>query len=644
MTAGPSDSLRNATEQGESPAFVPANPAEQRTRDDIVRVLSDFQTGLEAVKNLHAQRESLQIEILQRKTELAERDALLEAQKREFEAAVAKFEGQVKELESAREEHIRREQALQERTRELETRAAALEKDAVEHAQLIAAADEELSKSGTILESRARELASLADKLERQGKELADARAQLSTREADAARLRAELDLSVASARRTQQKSTDLAGETELLRREVSLLKELTSEYENLWHHERRHAAEMTLRAQSLAADAATGKTAAAELEQERASLGELERTLAALQGRLKSEIAQREEETQRAERAEAASKESAEKAKAREAQAEALNVKLTAAQAESVALREQLAQARRAPRNRSDQFNARRRERLKSYRAALRRQVLKLRKASDALGKRMEQVDQMLAQRSELAAARNRILEMERRVQKSKAKSRGAVVSLCAVGVLAILGGLSWAGARELAPAVYMAEVTVKADGRGRELNEAELQEWTRFHMELLNDPMFQEAAAERFQRQGLSALSTASAVTALINNSISADAVQDGEIKLILKGTGQDRTRRTLDAFGASVASFANAAQQRRIDGGATMIPAAARVDDRPIDRSQTIYALAMLAAGTLFASVLALWVWKKLSRVKSSFEHDTHLAAVLDDAHWADPRSQA
>lgn len=518
--SGPHDNLAEVSEQGSGPRFAPRNSAEQQTHDDILRVLSDFQAGLQSLKALHAQREALQAELLAQREELARRDRVFEEQR-------AAFERQVQELERARSEQSARERALEARTSELE-----------------AAVREHEARQGTS---------------------------------------RTERD-------------------------------------------------ELEARCESLEIKAAEGANLAMELEKERSHAEEVERALATAQGKLASETARRQEQEKRAEDAET-------RAAQNEKRAAELTAKLAQAQAEIETLRGALERARSAPRAKDTGFMARRRERLAKYRKAVRRQVLKVRKASEALGKRMEQVDQLLAQRAEMAQARQRIIEAEHRIERSKAKGRTAVVTLCSVAVVAVLGALSWVLAREIAPATYVAEATLKADGRGRELNEAELEEWKRYHMEVLGDPMFQDSAAERFARQGMLKLGTAAAVSGLITSTVHADSMAPGEVRLSMTGKGKDATRRTLEALAASVASYANAAQQRRIDGGSTVIPEPARVDDSPIDNTQTFYALAIMGVGTALAGMLAMMVWKRLASVKSRFEHDSQVASVLDEARWAD-----
>ncbi|MDI1290182.1 MAG: hypothetical protein PSX37_09590, partial [bacterium] len=280
------------------------------------------------------------------------------------------------------------------------------------------------------------------------------------------------------------------------------------------------------------------------------------------------------------------------------------------------------------------------RRARLQRYRDMVRANAVKVRKASEGLSKRFEQCEQVLSHRAELAAIRERVLEADRRSQRQKAGSRAATAVFCGIASLALLGGLSWALARQVAPARFIAESILVAEGRGRELNGAERAEWQRFHEALLKDPMFHETAAERFKRQGSLDLSTPSAIDELVTTSVTTESLGDGELRVRMTGLGADKTARTLDTFSASLASFANASQQRRIDGGATKISQPAKAGDTPIDHARTIYALGMLATAASVSLGATLGIWKKLSRVKTQFEQDEQVAMTLDDARWGEP----
>ncbi len=152
-------------------------------------------------------------------------------------------------------------------------------------------------------------------------------------------------------------------------------------------------------------------------------------KALAETQARLKEETTAREQLRKQLE----AAADALTKANAR---AETLQTKLAAVQAEVTAFREQASRQAAAPKalvSSSAASVLRRRQRLKTYRDLVRDQAMKVRRASDAIKKKMEACEQVLANRAELAAIRDRVLEGERRLQRHRAGSRSAVVMLCA-------------------------------------------------------------------------------------------------------------------------------------------------------------------------------------------------------------------
>lgn len=597
----PDDSQTNFPEQGQAEAFEPRTPDERRAKDDILRVLSDFQQGLESLRVLHQQRSELQAKLLERETELArrgeelrERDEQLAAQRADFEAASALLAEHQQELARAREAHAAREL-------ELEAAAAGLR--------------DTLTTSRTAEQDTAASNGQLRDELAWCQSALADARRRAESLEQDLANAVAR-----AGASEAQLDDTRL---------QLARLSELASEFESLWHVERHCAAGLTAALQH-AIDHAQAK-AGEETSELRARLTardeefkQLESVLAQLRDRFKAEFGRVKEA---AARADAAEKELRE----RDDRIAELAAKLAQAEASRAA-----AATRAVPR--SDASAVRRRERLRRLRSALRDAHRRLKKGEEVLARRFEQVESASKARAELAGVRDRVIAADRALQRRAARSKAAVSVLAILGSVSILGALSWAVARQVAPAMFVAETTVRADGRGRELNDAELEEWLRFHKDTLNDPRFHEEAAQRFARAGRADLGTAASVAQLVSSSVVTDSLLPGEMKLELQFRGRDQARRTLETLTAALASYANAAQQRRIDGGATIVPAAASADDEPIDDTQTYYALGIMAGGMVVAGFIGLGIFRKLASAKSAFEQDAHLASVLDESRWS------
>lgn len=280
-----------------------------------------------------------------------------------------------------------------------------------------------------------------------------------------------------------------------------------------------------------------------------------------------------------------------------------------------------------------------RKRVRLQHARSLMRDQTDKIRKGSEALRKRFEQTERVLSQRAELAQARERVIDAERKVQSAAAKSKVGVVLLCVTTSIAILAGLSYGVAREVAPATFVATAVIAADGRGRDLNGAELAEWKEYHENILKDPRFHQMAGERFQRVGFAELASASAAKQLAEQQIDIHERAPGEMMLSLPGEGSSRTERVLDTFTAAFVSHANAAQTARVDGSVTAVKQQAKAGSDPIDKTRMYWALGMLGGGVLVFGMIALGIWRKLAGAKTQFERDTQLAAVLDQARWGD-----
>ncbi len=437
------------------------------------------------------------------------------------------------------------------------------------------------------------------------------------------------LDAAVAEARSQSQLSVNeqVSELTEQLDREraekqhwVTNLRDVVEEYEQLWCIERGEAARL--------------HEVATRLQSE---TGEADHVVNTLRTKLREEVEHRRSSRE---------------------QIEDMSTRLEEAAARVAQLENELARAARAPRAEGDEESprlhlapatggwrspeslARRDERIRLMRRLVRDQADKVRKGSEALRRRYEQTEQVLKQRAELASARQRIIDAEQRLQNAKAKTKSSVLMLSAVATVAILGGLSWALAQQLAPARFMATSMIAADGRGRELNTKELAEWKTYHEKVLNDPRFHQMAGERFARVGMAELSSPAAVKQMIDSRLNADQRNPGEMVLTLTGYGSTRTERELDVLTVAFTSQANAAQTARVDGSVTKIAQASKTGNEPLDNTRLYWALAMLGAGLVVCFGTAILLWKKLAGEKTKFEHDTQVAQLLDDAKWGTP----
>ncbi|MBS0196661.1 MAG: hypothetical protein JSR77_07875 [Planctomycetes bacterium] len=621
---------QNAARQAEELA-----ERERHLRDQADKVKLQEAAALEAMEQANAltlqlkQREAAAAEESQRReTELASRDASLNATaatlaERERKAAAAEDSARkIREAEQSLSKRIaeinQRQQQLKEEAaaiaesrRATVEQAAALERDRA----LFADQQHDLAVRTDALAADRLALETLERELTEQQQRIADQARELQARSQQAQRLAAEA--AAGQSADTQKLAAQLAdaNERERLAREAlaeqknaaeSLL-ELSREYEALWLLELEAGAERS--------PASSPQPAASDSDAELVSVIE------GLKARLKAEIEARQSARQEAQ----AALSERDQAATRATRAEEL---LRKARAEGGVSPPAFASLER------------RRKRLRVYRDLVRKQAIKVRKAGEAVKRRYEQTDQILSQRAELAAARNKVLEQERRLASNKAVSRAAVFVLCAVTILGLLGGMSWAVSREIAPATFEATSVVKAEGRDRELSEAELHEWQKFHEETLADPRFHEAAAERFRRQGDPTLSTPAAVTELVTTRVTTESNADGELRIRLKGKGAEPTARTLETLTAGLLSYANSGNGRRVDGGASVAAQTAMAGAEPIDKVRTMYALAMFAGASLLALVCTIFVWKRLAGAKTAFEQDTEIEGILDEKRWVRP----
>jgi chemotaxis protein histidine kinase CheA len=580
--------------------IIPVKPPE----DDILDVLSDFETGLESLKALYVQRQKLQTRIRDQEEQVKKRETALSQRAGEVERATQEQQRRAAELEQARAELEKREQEIaqgaSDRAKSLEEQARKLAKDT-----------EALGHLTSSMEGKSKELDAARASLKKDHEAYQQERAQLSK----------QLEQAKQEAQKYAQHAMKLeSGMDSKLEEAVAARDKAAAELADLqakWTQEKSQAAKLT-----------------AALSQHQTDTAETDKALTDLRTRYQEEVGSRDQLRKQLESAE----QSVNKANAR---AEALQTKLTALAAEVAAFKEKAGRQPEAPKQLVSSSTAsmlRRRQRLKVYRELVREQAIKVRKASDAIKKKVETCEQILAQRSELATIRDRVLEGERRLQRRHAGSRAAVTLTCVVAVFAVLAAMSWVLAREVAPATYMATSVLKADGRSRTLNRAELDEWTHFHQALLTDPRFHETAADRFKRTGFPKLSSPEAIAELVRNDLTTENATPGEMQLHLKGLGSDKTQRTLETFTAALATQANAMQQARIDGAVTAVSMPASAADEPLDNTRMMYFVGILMVGITICLVFVMSLWKRLVGAKTAFEQDDVVNQALDDSKWA------
>mgnify|MGYP001221119692 CR=1 FL=1 len=308
--------------------------------------------------------------------------------------------------------------------------------------------------------------------------------------------------------------------------------------------------------------------------------------------------------------------------------------------------LAEELAQARAGgePSGLDPDQTSLRRQRLARQRKLLRAQSDKIKRASDAVRDRFEQVEQILSQRAEVIAAKKLVDETKRKARSRQARA-GAVAAVFYVALtLLIYAGLGWLAAAKVAPAVYSVSSRIAADAGGRPLSPAELDEWRTYHEDLLADPRTLDLVAERMKQRGIASLGTVPSLKIRLDADFSSISREPGTLDLELRGLGAGKTARELDTLVATVVRQANSARERRVDGSTTIVATAATPDPEPLHDERVFYA-AGIAGGLTLLSTIAAWIlWRKLYEAKASVERHDEFDGLMDDRRWQAPARPA
>lgn len=536
-------------------------------------------------------------ELEHRRAEIAgesERVATARAELESMQVRLATAREEIEEAQRVSAELDRRRAELEAQAKRLGEERGAWQGKSGEVKELGARREAMLAEIEQI-EARRGEAGSLAKALDR-------AQAEASGKAREVEQLRAELAQARAVAESREAGLAQNLGEAQAMSQEVGALKDVISEYEALWRVELEHSAELEARANAPAPGPG-------------AEVAELEGLVEELRNRLRDEIAKRR-------------------------QAEGRIEELTQAGQAARADVERAQAGWGTTSGMGDAALARRRERLSLARRLVRERREKLDVAGDALKKRFEQCDKIIAMRSELATGFEKVKTAEKRQQRQTSAGRVAMAMLCWVATLGILSAMSWAISRQFVPGQYAAQTIVVPDGQGRSLSDGELLEWQRYHEELVKDPRFAEVVSKRMARKGMAEYATPAAVSEVLEKRLSLESSKAGELKLELRGEGSAKTERELDTIATALAGEANAARTGQAHGAVTQPPAPSSTGGNPLDHSQLVAAGGMLVFGFGLTSVAALMLWRKLTRVKTRFELDQQLAATLDDARWPEP----
>ncbi|MDX2146647.1 MAG: hypothetical protein SFZ23_03915 [Planctomycetota bacterium] len=274
---------------------------------------------------------------------------------------------------------------------------------------------------------------------------------------------------------------------------------------------------------------------------------------------------------------------------------------------------------------------------RLSRYRELRKNKSVKIRRAEAALSRKFEICEQVLAQRAELAETHRVVLELKRRAEGAKARSRAGALTCFVVATLGIVAALSWAIAGQVSPGRFAATSEIRASSRAGQMSDEQLAEWQRFHEALVLDPSFISEAAEHMARKGLAELGSPGLLKARLEADLSWESAQDGQLKFELKGNGRERTERELNALVTRLASEANAARDRRLDGGVTDISQPSKAGDHPIDDRRLTAAAFIAGCAASVSFMVGVFSWRRLVAIKAKHDMNEHIEAVLDSSRW-------
>lgn len=668
-----------------------ANQARHHSgEDDLLGVIADVEKQLESLRQVKAERDEERAKLTERERAVraleaaaAERAQQLTAREAELTAALAELQSRAERCEQdfralaqaqqqaaaegekrasqlagreaamdEREQRLtesatataRERQGLEARAADLNEkenrlRAAAVELDR-ERTQMHAeaeAANNRAKEAQGAAEAARHEAAraeesrrAIAQELEARGAQLTDAQSKLREASDHAVSLSAQL---AEKDQRVQDLTAKLGGATAKFREVSQTLKD---------------QARMLGDATAMEADRRAKEQRIAELEAKLAAKGDHAEADASLRARiagLEQDVQIRNERIAELEKAGPRSTKDNQAAAALQAELDKSRAELKAARKQMQAMKASLdaAQASGPIPEQIGQAITTRWRRLRLMRTLLQEQGKKIQKAGEAIRGRYEQTEQLKGQRDELVAARNAIAEARKKLDRMTARAaKGKAVSAVfhIIGILAALGGISWAVAGEVAPATFAARSTIAADNRTVAATPEQLAEWTKYHEELLKDPALMEVAADRMGRRGIESLATAGALSARLNADLSHEAPISGQIVMEFRGKGRGPTQRTLDTYVNALVSQSNAGKERRVDGLPTMIVETASVLDGPIVDPRPVYALAVFGAGFGLTGLLMLIIWKRLSAARTKFEEEAQIDALLDNVNWSAP----
>ena len=635
QTAAELDQRREAIEQEQSQL--------ESARADLERAEQDLQTAREGLEQEAMQAEQAATEareaaerVREERVQLEELERGLEAREQAVNDAKEEADEQLRaELAEAERISNERHAAIAARTADVERLSAELagarqrveELESATHqlAERSSSAENETQSLRERAERAEQEARSLSEQMQRLGEEAEGVRAGLSEMESarQEAQARAEEAERLASER--ESALAELQGRAETGDGERA---QLQSAIGSLTHE--RDEARAAL--ESIRQDAAAGGQQADEIA---VRLAEAEATIERMQSEMESAANASAALAERARSAEETASAAEEKyakleRKAREiaGSLERRTERLRAAEQKVAALEAAGAEGDgSAGPVVADESNTRRRQRLLTQRDLLRGESGKIRRAAEALRQKFAEADRVLAQRAELRTAARAVVEAQKKLQRDRATTR-AVWNIAGVAIAcAAIGALSFSLVKQVVPGKYAAVATFAAESRGGEATPDELAGWREYHEQLIEDPRFIQAAAQRMQRRGLAELGDTAVLRAKMQRRLDLQPASEDTFQVQWTGEGSARTERELDTLLTVVLGEANATES-------------ASAGSEPIDRTQLMAGLVVfgvLATGCVFAGAL---LWRRMTKARDDFERELRVVAALGDIESVEP----
>ncbi len=655
---------------------TPARPLDAEPGDRLLNMIADVEQQLASLKQVHTQRRETELTLAEREADLAKREQdlvfrfdqiqaekeTLDAARGELERGRAEIQSGLAELESKREAQAERERMIREDTEQRIELLSQREEEIARGAELVRQSRDEIDRlrdelaaqqiaideRAALFEAGEQELRAKLEGFRQRVLEAEQAREELQSvvceRETQLAALAEELrEARVSSAGSAEAEARLSAADAEIaaLRSELARLSSSLADREAMIAELREQQADAGVagqRIQTLEAQLSAAVDAREALEERTRAL---ESELETVQSEARAAI-----ERARSEQGKRAGNAQRELEAARAACVE-LEAKLDAAQREKadlendvLGLTAEIAQLRERGSVRSDTFTVSRRARLRAVRQALRAQSAKIQKANQALRKRYQQAEQVLAQRGELIVARDALMAAQSKVDTQGRAGRMFGAMALFLIVLTLVGSLSWVTALQVVPGRYAASAVIAAQSRNRDLTPDEGQQWVVFHQDALNDPRFLEMASERMRRRGITSMGSAPALRERMQADMDAFTSEPGTLTIELRGRGGQRTARELETLVASLIAHSNASRLRRADAAMTVLKTPPSGADRPIGYEHYAVAGSGLGVAVLLSGFLGFGIWRKLSSVKSTFEQQEQIDTALEEARWGLP----